>query len=167
VIGTSRVGAWLTWPGWRRWIAAGLLGWSLVSVLRVYPHTPAYFNEIAGGPDHGWRRLTDSNVDWGQSLLDIRDWAAAHPEARPLGLVYWNFVDYRLSGLNLPDIKDLLAADGQQIYLAVSVCDLVNGFGIMQQFTPIDSIGYTTLVYRLTPAEAAEVRRALGLEPAQ
>jgi len=45
-----------------------LLAWQAATVLRVYPSFLAYFNEIAGGPDGGWRYVTDSNLDWGQDL---------------------------------------------------------------------------------------------------
>lgn len=45
-----------------------LLGWQAITVLRVYPSYLAYFNELAGGPDGGWRYLNDSNLDWGQDV---------------------------------------------------------------------------------------------------
>ncbi len=34
----------------------------------VYPHYIAYFNELAGGPEGGYRYVVDSNLDWGQDL---------------------------------------------------------------------------------------------------
>lgn len=43
-----------------------------VSVLTVYPHFLAYSSVLAGGRDEGHRRLSDSNVDWGQGLLELR-----------------------------------------------------------------------------------------------
>jgi len=39
------------------------------STLRVYPHQLACFNEIAGGPENGWKHLLGSNLDWGQDLF--------------------------------------------------------------------------------------------------
>jgi len=30
-----------------------------------------YFNEVAGGPQNGWRYLTDSNLDFGQSFVSL------------------------------------------------------------------------------------------------
>lgn len=51
-----------------RMILAALLGWQAFSVLRVHPSYLAYFNEFAGGPDGGYRYVTDSNLDWGQDL---------------------------------------------------------------------------------------------------
>jgi len=34
----------------------------------VHPSYLAYFNEITGGPDGGYRYVLDSNLDWGQDL---------------------------------------------------------------------------------------------------
>ena len=45
-----------------------LLAWQAFTILRVHPSYLAYFNEIAGGPDGGWRYVNDSNLDWGQDL---------------------------------------------------------------------------------------------------
>jgi hypothetical protein len=48
-----------------------LLIWLLLGTLRLFPHYLAYFNELAGGPDGGWRFLADSNTDWGQAYKDL------------------------------------------------------------------------------------------------
>lgn len=37
-------------------------------VLRHYPDYLAYFNEVIGGPQSGWKYLSDSNLDWGEEL---------------------------------------------------------------------------------------------------
>lgn len=56
----------------KRWaklsIIAVLLAWYSFSSLATYPHSLAYFNELAGGPSGGYRFVTDSNLDWGQDL---------------------------------------------------------------------------------------------------
>jgi 4-amino-4-deoxy-L-arabinose transferase-like glycosyltransferase len=58
----------------RRWAyAVGvLLAWHAVSSMRAFPVTLAYSNELWGGPSQTYRYLTDSNVDWGQQLLDVK-----------------------------------------------------------------------------------------------
>ncbi|MFG0334682.1 MAG: hypothetical protein ACF8TS_15100, partial [Maioricimonas sp. JB049] len=50
-----------------------------VSSLRVYPHQLAYFNELAGGPENGWRHLLGSNLDWGQDFLFLARWLDSIP----------------------------------------------------------------------------------------
>lgn len=51
-----------------------LLGWQAVSVLRVHPSYLAYFNELTGGQENGWRYLNDSNLDWGQDVGRLADY---------------------------------------------------------------------------------------------
>ncbi len=48
----------------------------------------AHFNWLAGGPENGWRHLSLSNLDWGQSTYRMADWARTHPEKRPLTVVF-------------------------------------------------------------------------------
>jgi hypothetical protein len=48
-----------------------LLSWYILGALRIFPHYLAFFNELAGGPDGGYRYLADSNTDWGQALKEL------------------------------------------------------------------------------------------------
>ena len=63
--------------GWRskhhvsRFTQYALLAWLMLGTLRIAPHYLAYFNELAGGTDNGWRFLADSNTDWGQAYKDL------------------------------------------------------------------------------------------------
>lgn len=53
----------------------GLLGiWLLAGSFSIYPYHLAYFNEIAGGPENGYRILADSNLDWGQDIKRLKTW---------------------------------------------------------------------------------------------
>jgi hypothetical protein len=52
--------------------------WFAATSLRTYPHYLPYFNELAGGPENGIEWLDDSNVDWGQDLLLLREYLAAN-----------------------------------------------------------------------------------------
>ena len=54
-----------------RGIAIALLSWHLVSSFAIHPDYLAYFNEIAGRDPS--RCLIDSNLDWGQDVLRLRD----------------------------------------------------------------------------------------------
>ncbi|MFH1183272.1 MAG: glycosyltransferase family 39 protein, partial [Candidatus Moraniibacteriota bacterium] len=63
-------------------IKYGVLGilavWQIVSVVSVFPHFIAYFNEIAGGPESGYKYAVDSNLDWGQDLKRLKLWMDAN-----------------------------------------------------------------------------------------
>lgn len=43
-----------------------------IRTAQAYPHGIAYFNWFAGGPENGIAWLSDSNLDWGQSLRELR-----------------------------------------------------------------------------------------------
>ena len=63
----------------RKRLPATLLGlWLAFEAVSIYPHGIAYFNQLAGGPDAGWRYLADSNVDWGQDWPHVARYAEEH-----------------------------------------------------------------------------------------
>ncbi|MCG6551030.1 MAG: phospholipid carrier-dependent glycosyltransferase [Candidatus Magnetominusculus sp. LBB02] len=47
----------------------------LFIMLGVYPDYTAYFNVFAGGPANGYKHLSDSNLEWGQSFKRLCLWA--------------------------------------------------------------------------------------------
>jgi hypothetical protein len=66
-----RAGAWS-----RPWAAvvALLLCAHVASSLRAYPNYMAYSNELWGGPMQTYKVLTDSNADWAQQLLAVKQY---------------------------------------------------------------------------------------------
>jgi len=61
----------------RYWGAAGLTllgGWYAIGTMRMHPFYLAYFNELAGGPDNGYKYLVDSNLDWGQNWIALKEY---------------------------------------------------------------------------------------------
>jgi hypothetical protein len=60
------------------------LAWLVLGTVLLFPHYLAYFNELAGGADGGWRYLADSNTDWGQAYKDL----ARFQRERNLGPVW-------------------------------------------------------------------------------
>jgi len=49
-----------------------LVLWMVLSSLWIHPYYLAYFNELVGGPDQGYRYLVDSNLDWGQDMKRLK-----------------------------------------------------------------------------------------------
>lgn len=76
-----------------------LLGALAVSTLRVHPHELSYFNEMAGGPSRGGRHLLDSNLDWGQDLLELKRLLDRRGITGEIGLAYFGAVDPALAGI--------------------------------------------------------------------
>ncbi len=50
------------------------LVWIVVASASVAPRYLQYFNLLAGGPEAGHRMLIDSNIDWGQDLIRLREY---------------------------------------------------------------------------------------------
>lgn len=75
-----------------RWFAVSMVSVCVAGTLCFHAthlglsHT--FFNPIAGGPDQGWRHLSYSNVDWGQSTYRMVDWVKKHPEQRPMTVLF-------------------------------------------------------------------------------
>lgn len=63
-----------------------LLLWFIIETLITAPYFLSYFNQLAGGTEEGYRYVTDSNYDWGQDMLRLRDFLAEHPEIDKIAL---------------------------------------------------------------------------------
>ncbi len=55
----------------RYFIVFLLFLWYILSSLSSYPNFLTYFNEAVGGPTQGYKYVSDSNLDWGQSLKEL------------------------------------------------------------------------------------------------
>ena len=149
----------------------------------------SYFNEAVGGPEHGDAHLVDSNIDWGQDLLFLRAWLDNNPQARPLGLAYYNLINPRLvgidferpprrpTGLFLDDTSYRRRMGPRPGYFAISVNHLRGAefeapdrdgihwltyrgdLEYFRHFRPIASAGHSIRIYHLTEAEIARFRR--------
>ncbi len=49
-----------------------------IDVLSIGPDHIAYFNQLVGQHDQAFNYLVDSNLDWGQDLIALRDWITAN-----------------------------------------------------------------------------------------
>jgi hypothetical protein len=55
-------------------LTAFLFTWFAVESYKIRPHYLAYFNQLVGGPENGYKHLSDSSLDWGQDLKELRKW---------------------------------------------------------------------------------------------
>jgi len=72
-----------------------------LGTLLSFPDYLAYFTPLIGGPAQGQRYLVDSNLDWGQSWIELRQYLTRRPDLndRPLYLSYYTYTDPALYGL--------------------------------------------------------------------
>jgi hypothetical protein len=176
-----------------KWFSYACLTWQAAAVLWFAPHWMSYFNEAAGGPLNGHKWLVDSNIDWGQDILGLKWWQDKHPEATELQAALFTGFDPKDIGLRFrlpaPFIKgepQTLSRDGlrgpQPGWYAISVCQLKgHSFSVpegngewtwsdghftyfLDNFEPVDRIGYSIYIYHITEDDAARVRVKLLAE---
>jgi 4-amino-4-deoxy-L-arabinose transferase-like glycosyltransferase len=88
------------WAPHKRTVAALLIllaALNAADALRYAPGYLSYFNPFVR-PSESFRLLTDSNLDWGQGLLALRDYQDHHPGER-IALSYFGSVDPQLYGI--------------------------------------------------------------------
>lgn len=142
-----------------------LILWQSFSVLSIYPHFLAYFNELVGGANNGYKYVVDSNLDWGQDLKRLEKWV----EANNIEKIYVDYFgggspEYYLKTKYAPwwgnrNPAELLNGS----YLAVSATFLQGGKGEaipgfnqpsgyyrwLDNYMPVAKIGYSIFVYRI------------------
>ena len=151
-----------------------LAAWYLVASIRIYPHYLAYFNELVGGPDNGWRYLVDSNLDWGQDLkglkkymerMDIEEvylswFGSTYPSAYGYDIPHRllpSFIYYpgQVTGVPFnplrpaPGVYAISATNLQGVYF--SDHDL---FAWFRERQPVAKIGYSIFIYQVDRPEA-------------
>lgn len=103
----AAAGAW-EWAKRRRaWavVIAVFVGFHVISSLHSHPNYLAFSNEIFGGTSRTYRLLADSNVDWGQGLIQARDYLARR-NIKNCWFAYYGSADpgyYRIPCQLLPD----------------------------------------------------------------
>jgi 4-amino-4-deoxy-L-arabinose transferase-like glycosyltransferase len=92
-----------------RALVTATLVFNVVDAIWIWPDYLAYFNQLAGGPRHGYRWLVDSSLDWGQGLKELKAWLDNHPDdahdPRRVYLSYFGVVPcdyYGIRAENLP-----------------------------------------------------------------
>lgn len=166
-------------PG--RWAAGGLLAWLALNTLLIYPRDLTFFNELAGGPENGWRITVDSNLDWGQDLGELVDFVrerkidsifVSYFGSVPIGSVPVKEFPLPARGLPprpSPEYHPMFPAPG---WYAISVTHLVGGasfynsdtFAYFRQRQPEAILGRTIYVYHV-PAETGTVAVCVNPPP--
>jgi hypothetical protein len=82
------------WGAWM-FIAACLTA-TAAATASIHPHYLAYFNAVSGGSLHGADHLIDSNIDWGQDLVNLRLWLAKNAPGERVGLAYFGQINPRI-----------------------------------------------------------------------
>ncbi len=141
----------------------GLCALAALTPLRFQPHQIAYFNELAGGPENGYRHLLDSNLDWGQDLRGLK-WYLDDNHIDRVGLAYFGTfppaalgIDYDLPPAYVPQ-PGWYAVSENFVRGRPHIARRPNGsfaavdfgqYAYFQRLTPVARIGYSIEVYHI------------------
>ncbi|MDY7075601.1 MAG: glycosyltransferase family 39 protein [Chloroflexota bacterium] len=151
-----------------RFILYTFIIWHIVGTLHVFPHYLAYFNELAGGPDGGYRYLADSSVDWGQGLKALERYLGEQ-QIETVRLAAFSSLDPALYDLRFEPFPPTVGApitltsrfDPQPGVYAISAVPL-QGVWMLDPDTydwfrhrePMARVGHAIFIYEVSPTSA-------------
>jgi hypothetical protein len=121
--------------------------------LRYAPGYLSYFN-IFVNPATSYKLLSDSNLDWGQGLLALREYQAAHPN-ETMHLAYFGTIDPSLYGIRYVPLAPNEHVAGTVVvsatHLSGQLLDDPNGYHWALQY-PSEILDHALHVFHV-PAE--------------
>ncbi|MBI3783451.1 MAG: hypothetical protein HY270_08615, partial [Deltaproteobacteria bacterium] len=158
-------------------LVGALLAWQAAACALTSPHHLAYFNELAGGPDHARRLLIDSNLDWGQDLGRLKEYLDAQG-IRRICLGYFGHVDPYLYGIDFAFPSTGKMVPGRcavsanflagAAYTVTYAGDNLPGvhpgvWAWFDKFQPVDRVGDSIYIFDIS---AEDIARVTGTAPA-
>jgi 4-amino-4-deoxy-L-arabinose transferase-like glycosyltransferase len=151
-------------------VAAAVVALQLFSAASIAPHDLSYFNWFAGGPEEGYARLADSNIDWGQDLPALKGELTRLGARHPL-LSYFGTAPPEAYGV-VADRWDAQVKDKFERWdwVAISATNLdgvflpTDPFCDFRTLAPAGRAGYSILLY---PTSRADVRSAMATAAAR
>lgn len=113
----------------------------VISVLSSYPHFLPYVNELIGDKRLAYKKLADSNIDWGQQSWYVEQYLASHP-----GVIVEP--DSPTTGTILVGVNALTGVTGEPETFK----------WLRDNFLPVDDIAHAVLIYRVTPSDLERLR---------
>jgi hypothetical protein len=149
---------------WLRGVVAGAVAWVAASSLWIWPDYLAYTTEWSGGPRHAYRWLSDSSLDWGQDLKQLKRYLDEHGIER-IRLAYFGTADPSHYGIDydplpmaitpiVPPRREPGAPAATWVALSVYQYHGVgfankNQYAFFHRYEPNDQVGYSILLFDL------------------
>jgi hypothetical protein len=119
-------------------IALSLSVFLVGSVFSKFPNYLAYFNEFVGDGKNSYKYLADSNLEWGQDAYLLNAYKKDHDRAE-----------------KAPETPTLITETTTYFVSINRLVGVINGpenyRWLRENFTPVDMIGNSYLVYKITP----------------
>jgi len=156
----------------------------LAAELRYHPHHLSYFNEWSGGPKSGHVHLIDSNLDWGQGLIELKEYIHER-QIEEYYLAYFGAVNpldlgFQFQTVPKASLPDTLVPELQPGVYVVSANLILGRPGMVRtgegdvincnayQFSyfyflkPTDRIGNSMWIFRVSAADISDLRLRIG-----
>ena len=127
------------WPNFsslQKGMVWGLLMYLVISVLSYYPYYLTYFNELVWDKTQTYKYLADSNIDWGQSKIELAEYLIQNPDAvtsverpAPVHLI-----------ININKVVGVTSSPQRYKWLR-------------ENFEPIDTLANNLLIYKISPEQ--------------
>jgi hypothetical protein len=155
------------WKPSRTAALSAMVLWLIIGSAKIFPHYLTFFNEMAGGPQNGYKILIDSNLDWGQELIGLRNYMTQenissvklsyHGTADPTayGVVYEPLPSYPYNQWTSDTVPDILLNPSAGVY-AISANNLQglrfknpDLYATFRQRKPDAILGHSLFIYRI------------------
>ena len=146
------IGVWCGSAGARiRLVACGFAGALVIVALLAQPYYLEYFNEYCGGAADGYKYLVDSNLDWGQDALRLKQFVDRHR----IDHVYLDATYSAITGkyykMNQTTVDGASARSLTNAWLVVSGSRLVQPEWnwLRERYSPSATLANSTFIYQI------------------
>jgi Dolichyl-phosphate-mannose-protein mannosyltransferase len=124
---------------------------NVADCLRFAPGYLSYFTPLVR-PSMSYRLLTDSNVDWGQGLLALRQYEREHPREQ-IWLAYFGSTDPAIYGIHATPLPEGKPVTGTVIVSATHLSGQFlsdpGGYRWLLQHQPAQILDHSLFVYKI------------------
>jgi Dolichyl-phosphate-mannose-protein mannosyltransferase len=133
-----------------------LLVVNAADVLRYAPGYLSYFTPFVN-PATGWKLISDSNLDWGQGLIALREYQQQHPN-EPMYLDYFGTTDPKIYGIRYTQLQPNQHVTGTVVVSATNLSgqllDDPNGYHWLLQY-PAKILDHSLYVFQVPESNSA------------
>lgn len=132
-----------------RWAVPATVALLACATLWRFPDYLAYFNSFAGWPDHAYRYLVDSSLDWGQDLPGLKqylDKRRADGDTKPAYISYFGSggtLAIEHFGIDATPIPPSLSKDGTGFYDFAPGIYAISATNLQQVYNGLESNHWT------------------------
>lgn len=136
-----------------------MLVWYMVGTIRTSPYFISYMNEAIGGAESRYKYLVDSNYDWGQGLIALKNYQDKN-NIKNLQFAYFGSIDPTKYGIKYEKIKNLsindnkkevaLKFDKNHVIAISATCWYFCGYyknPDLNKSNPVDIVGGSILIF--------------------